>query len=210
VLPPAPRGAQPATYFDIFGLAPRFGVDEAALEKEFYRLSRRLHPDRYAAAPPAEQQASLAASSLLNDAYRTLRSPLRRVEYLLRLEGVLEPGGDAPGAVGSRPAAPPPRDLPAGLLEEVFELNMQIEEMRAGRERGENDAGLRTALEAAREQFAARMAELDGALAEHGRRWDLEPASPAARAELRAMAALLDRRRYLGNLVRDVEGALAS
>ena len=76
------------SYFEQFGLPAHLHLDLAALEKSFYAQSRRLHPDRFAARPAEEQQAALAASSRLNDAYRTLRDPIARTEYLLALEGV--------------------------------------------------------------------------------------------------------------------------
>src|ERR1700679_540273 len=75
-------------YFEIFSLPPHLTVDTAALEKSFYALSRRLHPDRFAAKPAAEQAAALAEASQLNNAYRTLKDPIARTEYLLKLEGI--------------------------------------------------------------------------------------------------------------------------
>ena len=75
-------------YFALFGLPRHLQVDLATLEKAFYAQSRRLHPDRFAARPAAEQEAALATSSQLNDAYRTLREPIARTEYLLGLEGI--------------------------------------------------------------------------------------------------------------------------
>jgi molecular chaperone HscB len=74
-------------YFSVFGLTPRLSIDLSALEQEFYRLSRKLHPDRFARASENEKQWSLADTALLNDAYRTLKDPLRRTEYVLKLEG---------------------------------------------------------------------------------------------------------------------------
>ena len=74
-------------YFSVFGLEPRLNLDLAALEREFHRLSRRLHPDRFTRASENEKQWSLADTALLNDAYRTLKDPLRRTEYLLKLAG---------------------------------------------------------------------------------------------------------------------------
>ncbi len=74
-------------YFSVFGLNPRLDLDLSELEHEFHRLSRKLHPDRFARALDNEKQWSLADTALLNDAYRTLRDPLRRTEYLLKLEG---------------------------------------------------------------------------------------------------------------------------
>src|SRR5690242_6885538 len=75
-------------YFAFFGLRKNLNIDVALLEREFYVLSRKLHPDLYAGADEREQQWSLEQSSLLNDAYRTLKDPIRRTQYLLRLEGV--------------------------------------------------------------------------------------------------------------------------
>lgn len=75
-------------YFSYFSLPRHLEIDLAALEQSFYAQSRRLHPDRFAARPAAEQADALARSSALNDAYRTLRDPIGRTEYLLRLEGV--------------------------------------------------------------------------------------------------------------------------
>ncbi len=76
------------TYFEVFNLPPKLALDTAALEKSFYRLSRDFHPDRFASKPAEEQAEATEKSSLLNDAYRTLRDPIRRTEYLLELEGV--------------------------------------------------------------------------------------------------------------------------
>jgi len=80
-----------ADYFGMFGLPPKLNLDVPALEKLFYRYSRKLHPDVHARASLQEQEWSLAQASLLNDAYRTLKSPLDRTKYLLRLEGVQRP-----------------------------------------------------------------------------------------------------------------------
>ena len=112
-------------------------LDLAALEHEFHRLSRKLHPDRFARAEENEKQWSLADTALLNDAYRTLKDPLRRTEYLLKLLGA-EIGDDA--RTGKTQEQEPSR-VPADLLEEVFELNMQLEEMRAVAQTGEDRPG---------------------------------------------------------------------
>ena len=76
------------TYFEIFSLPPKLCLDTVTLEKGFYRLSREYHPDRFASKSAQEQAVATEQSSLLNDAYRTLRDPIRRTEYLLELEGV--------------------------------------------------------------------------------------------------------------------------
>ena len=118
---------------------PQLDLDLAALEHEFHRLSRKLHPDRFARAQENEKQWSLADTALLNDAYRTLKDPLRRTEYLLKLDGA-EIGEEHAGK--DRKGANGPSRVPADLLEEVFELNMQLEEMRMARKMGENDPEL--------------------------------------------------------------------
>src|SRR6204780_3487229 len=83
VQPPAP-----VDYFTFFGLSRKLNLDVTALEKDFYELSRKLHPDLNGRAGSQEQEWSLQQSSLLNDAHRTLKDPIRRTEYLLKLEGV--------------------------------------------------------------------------------------------------------------------------
>jgi molecular chaperone HscB len=192
-----------ADYFQVFSLERKLGLDAAALEREFHRLSRRLHPDRFARATAQEQEWSLAATALLNDAYRTLRDPIQRTEYLLRLEG-LKIGEEHAGKGKSADRQPP-----ADLLEEVFDLNMQLEEMRMNRKMGEEDASLYSDLDAARIRFETLLAAVDIDLSTEGGKWDAGDAATRANAT-QAMAALLDRRRYLRNLVRDVNEVLAS
>jgi molecular chaperone HscB len=197
---------QPAAgvdYYQVFGLDRRFEIDTAPLEREFHRLSRKLHPDRFARATPQEQEWSLAATALLNDAYRTLRDAIQRTEYLLKLSGI-QIGEENSGKSKSADRQPP-----ADLLEEVFELNMQLEEMRMNRNMGEDDPQLQADLASARGKFEGLLAEVDGDLAAKGAEWDAGDAVVRERAA-NAMAALLDRRRYLRNLVRDVNEVLAT
>lgn len=200
-------------YFRVFSLPRRLHIDLSQLERSFYRLSRQYHPDIYATKSPEEQQWSLDQTSLLNDAYRTLKDPVARTEHLLRLEGmVLEAGKSDDGT--SKESR-----VPADLLEEVFELNMQLEEMRMNRKMGEDDPQLRTDLEKARATFESQLAAVDSNLKEQWTKWDAAlvaspseqpPATPGPEAAKikDEMVALLDRRRYLRNLVRDVNDAL--
>jgi molecular chaperone HscB len=194
-------------YFHVFsgviGNARRLSLDTPALESEFHRLSRRLHPDRFARASAEEQQWSLAATALLNDAYRTLRDPIQRTEYLLKLEG-LEIGEEHAGKGKSADRQPP-----ADLLEEVFDLNMQLEEMRMNRKMGEDDPALQADLTAARSRFESLLAAVDSDLAAQGAIWDAGDTATREQSA-KAMAALLDRRRYLRNLVRDVNEVLGA
>lgn len=202
---------QPASavqdYFAVFGLPRKLALDTSALERSFYKLSRRLHPDVYARASAEEQQWSLDQTSLLNDAYRTLKNPVARTEYLLRLEG-------KPIASEEQTAhSDKPKDsrAPADMLEEVFELNMQLEEMRMNSKMGEDDPSLRGDLEKARTQFDGQLAEIDEGLKVWWQQWDtaLDTGhTEGAKAIKDMMFSLLDRRRYIRNLVRDVNDAL--
>jgi molecular chaperone HscB len=195
---------QEADYFAMFGLPPKLNLDVLALEKQFYRYSRKLHPDMHARASQQEQDWSLSQASLLNDAYRTLKNPLERTKYLLRLEGVqLE---DAREAGDLNPSKVPP-----DLLEEVFELNMQLEELRQNQKLGEDDPQLRRDLETAKSQFAAQLSSVDEQVRSEWSAWDAaweqhDEAGKTATKE--AITALLQRRSYLKNLVRDVEETL--
>jgi molecular chaperone HscB len=199
---------QPATagdFFQVFGLRRAFQIDLEALEREFHRLSRRLHPDRFARASEQEREWSLTDTALLNDAYRTLKDPLFRTEYLLKLEGA-EIGEQHAGK--NRPAnGNDPSRVPADLLEEVFELNMQLEEMREAREAGESDPDLLAQLEQAKTKFESLVAEVDKDLRGQWQAWD-EGDAAARESAKTAMVKLLDRRRYLSNLVRDVTETL--
>jgi len=75
-------------HFELFGLPARFGIDAAALEARYHELQREVHPDRFAAAPEAERRVSMQLATRVNEAYQTLKSPLRRAVYILQLRGV--------------------------------------------------------------------------------------------------------------------------
>src|SRR5712692_7513784 len=94
-------------YFAFMGLPRRLNLDSAELEQRFRSLSRQFHPDFFYNATTAERRASLERSSYLNDAFRMLRNPISRVEYLLTLEGVAAKGPEEAG-----------QHVPAALLEE--------------------------------------------------------------------------------------------
>jgi molecular chaperone HscB len=201
-----------STYFEVFGLPRKLKIDTPALEKQFYTLSRKLHPDRFASKPPAEQEAALAQSSLLNDAYRTLKDPILRTQYLLKLEGVeLEEQSKAATDAARATGGQKKQIVPPELLEEVFELNMQLQEMRAAKQIGEDEPELRRDLMTAKDSFDAKMIEAQAELEGLWARWDAavdsdDSAGKAAAKE--AMVALLNKRSYLRNLVRDVNDAL--
>jgi len=200
------------TYFNIFSLPAKLVIDASALEKTFYALSRKLHPDRFASRPPAEQAAALAESSQLNDAYRTLKDPIARTEYLLKLEGVeLEEQSKSATEAARATGTTKKQIVPEDLLEEAFELNMQLEEMRIAKKMGEDDPQLRSDLLAAKAGFDAKMSATYAELESLWAKWDtaLDAVDAPAKAAARdAMVALLNRRSYLRNLVRDVNEAL--
>jgi molecular chaperone HscB len=189
-------------YFSVFSLEPKLNLDLSALEHEFHRLSRKLHPDRFARALENEKQWSLADTALLNDAYRTLKDPIRRTEYLLKLLGAeIGEGHASKEEISAR--------VPADLLEEVFELNMQLEEMRAARATGEADQTLQVSLEQAKRKFDVMLETVDEDLRAQWQVWDLGNVA-ARQASQKKLVALLDRRRYLSNLVRDVNEVLGA
>jgi molecular chaperone HscB len=196
------------SYFAQFSLSQHLHIDLAALEKTFYAQSRKLHPDRFAAKPAIEQQAALAASSQLNDAYRTLRDPILRTEYLLSLQGIqLEEQSRAATDLAKSTGTQKKQVAPPDLLEEAFELNMALEEMKMGGD----DPDARRELETARTKFTSMLAETQQQLEVLWTQWDAASDTSndtAQNAAVQAMVALLNRRSYIRNLVRDVNAAL--
>ncbi len=114
-------------YFSVFGLEPRLTLDLGSSSTSFTASAASSIPTALRAPATDEKEWSLADTALLNDAYRTLKDPIRRTEYLLKLEGA-EIGEEHSGKGRTDPSR-----VPADLLEEVFDLNMQLEEMRAAK-----------------------------------------------------------------------------
>lgn len=201
------------TYFSLFALPRHLNIDSQALEKTFYAQSRRLHPDRFAARPADEQADALARSSALNDAYRTLRDPIARTEYLLGLEGVELEEQSRQASDAARNGAEKKQVAPPDLLEEAFELNMQLEEMRFAKQAGEKDEAVEGDLKAAQARFTGMLDDLQGKLEVLWTKWDAaeDANDDGQRATAKdAMVALLNRRSYVRNLVRDVNAVLES
>lgn len=169
-------------FYESLGLEPKLWLDPDDLKNRFYERSRQWHPDRFSRSSREEQQRSLDMTALLNDAFRTLRDSVTRAEYFLKSNG-LELSKDAPPE----------------LLEEVFELNMALEELRGG------DDSARTQLAQARQRFHGLRAEIDEALEGLSRRYDSSPDG----AMLEQIRGELNRRRYISNLVREVEKELS-
>jgi molecular chaperone HscB len=168
-------------FYETLGLEPKLALDSEDLKKRFYDRSRQWHPDRFSRGSSEEKQRSEEMTALLNDAFRALRDPVSRAEYFLRESG-LELSKDAPPE----------------LLEEVFELNMALEELRGG------DESARPQLVSAQERFTGMLGEADAGLAGLFASYDEKP----DRAVLDTVRATLNRRKYVSNLVRDVEKEL--
>jgi len=209
VQPPAP-----VDYFRFFGMPRKLNLNITRLEREFYELSRKLHPDLNARADKREQEWSLEQSSLLNDAYRTLCDPIKRTEYLLHLEGVeLEEQSKNATEQARSSGGLKKQIVPPDLLEEVFELNMQLEELRMNKMTGADDGMLISEIEKQKQSLEAKHEALLQELQMHWNNWDnLIDSNPDASEERSRVTAkmvdVLNRRNYIRNLLRDVNAAL--
>ena len=141
----------------------------ADFEQRYRALSRQFHPDYFYNATPAERRASLEKSSYLNDAYRTLKNPVSRIEYLLKVEGLAPQGPEQAS-----------KQVPAGLLEEVFALNEELDEARNQRESGAPPEAWKSRLERARQPIEAKRIEHEAQLQELAARWDAQADRPAS------------------------------
>jgi molecular chaperone HscB len=189
-------------HFAFFGLPRRLAIDLPDLEKRFRDLSRKFHPDFYYNAPPAERLASLERTSYLNDAYRALRDPIGRIEHLLAIEGLASPQAHPSTGPGHASAA----TVPPSLLEEVFTLNEELDEVREAREAGADAAALRPRLDAARQPIERKRTEHERRLQELMARWDAAP----ARDTLEALRNLLLERNYINNLIASIDREAAA
>jgi molecular chaperone HscB len=204
----------PVDYFSFFGLPPKLDLDVASLEKDFYELSRRLHPDLNARAGTQEQEWSMEQSSLLNDAYRTLKDPIKRTQYLLHLEGVeLEEQSKSATELARATGEIKKQIVPPNLLEEVFELNLQLEELRMNKKMGDDDPALIGEIGKQKLSLEAKHDSLLQELQTYWKTWDAlidrSPAAVVERVKARdKMVDVLNRRNYIRNLVRDVNAAL--
>lgn len=181
-------------YFEVFGLPRKLRIDGAALQRRFYELAREHHPDFHQSATPEQLARAEEASALVNAAYRALRDPIARAEYLVRLEE----GRDTKEGAAVKPKAPPE------LLAEMFEIQEALSELRKG---GLDDGG-RATLAEQRERLAARQRDEEervrGALSEA---WDAAPAAERPAVLARVKAALATRA-YLHTVIDDLAQAL--
>ena len=208
--------AAPVDYFLFFGLPRKLNLDVAALERDFYALSRKLHPDLFAQGEAEQRKWSLEKSSRLNDAYRTLKDPVARTEYLLRLQGVDFDEQSSQATEAARTSGQAKKQVvPPDMLEEVFELNMQLEELRMNQRMGEQDPDLIGQLEEQKKSLQQKLATVDQELRSGWSAWDAlvdagQESSDAGKSEISHLVDALNRRSYVRNLVRDVNEAVES
>jgi DnaJ-domain-containing protein 1 len=192
-----------ADYFSAFGLPEKLELDPGELERRFLERSWKLHPDNFVCSSERERNLSLELSARLNDAYRTLADRVSRIEYLLARQGVRKEGETK-------------QQAPAELLEEVFEMNESLEELRLARQGGGNGdetAALRERLGAASLSFEQKLGEVDAELDAVSRAWDGavddNADAPTRRRLMTRMNEILNRRSYINNLVANVGRELA-
>ena len=185
-------------YFTCLGLPRRLTIDQHQLETKFYELSRAFHPDFYQNKSAEEQTISLGNSAMLNTAYRTLRDPIERAEYLLGLEA---------GAVKEIRNSPP-----ADLFEEILELQDSLSEYRAADRASDIESALRTKIQSERNTLEQRQRDMETTLQQLFIQWDRlqdrGEATDQTRAErdrlLRQMRENLSNRTYVKNIVNDL------
>jgi molecular chaperone HscB len=190
-------------YFAFFGLPRKLRIDAEDLEQRFRTLSRQFHPDFFYNATPAERVASLERSSYLNDAYRTLRKAGARIEYLLKVEGLAPKGPEEAS-----------RQVPPSLLEEVFALNEELDEIRDLRASGVSADQWKARIERARRPIEAKRAQHEAQLDELSARWDaFVDGGGSDQERRRVLDALYERfleRNYITNLLAGIERELAA
>jgi molecular chaperone HscB len=190
-------------YFTCMGFPRRLTIDPSQLETKFYELSRAFHPDFYQNKSAEEQTISLGNSAMLNTAYRTLRDPIQRAEYLLDLEA---------GAVKDIRTSPP-----ADLFEEILELQDTLDEYRAADRASGAAATLCSKLQTERMTLERRQRDMETALQQLFTQWDAlqdrGEATDQARAErvriLKHMRDILSNRTYVKNIVNDLVATIS-
>ena len=182
-------------YFEVFGLPRKLSLDLQELQRRFYDLSRRHHPDFHQTADALAQAASLEASALVNRAYRTLRDPLARVEYVV----ALEEGREVREETSAKPK--PPVDL----LAEMLEVQEALQEAKSEGLTTEAAARLRTE----RDRLEARRRAEEAAVTEGAAEWDSAVDRGADRQPLvDRFKQRLAARAYLRTVIDDLSDAL--
>jgi molecular chaperone HscB len=182
-------------YFTVFGLPRKLGVDAEALQRRFYELSRQHHPDFHQGADAERQAEVLSQSALINRAYRALREPIARVEYLI----ALEEGREVREGATDKPKAP------RELLEEMMEVQEALEEAKAEGLAGEAGTRLREERRRLEERYAAEAA----AIVARSAAWDrLVDDNGDRRPLLEWFKQRLATRAYLRTVIDDLSDAL--
>jgi molecular chaperone HscB len=187
-------------YFAFLGVPRKLNLDPSELEQKFRMLSRQFHPDYFYNATPGERRASLERSSYLNDAYRTLKQPIARIGYLLELEGF--------GSAGPSQAS---KEVPPSLLEEVFALNEELDEVRELKGSRAADVEWKARLQRARQPIEKKRAEHERQLKDLSAQWDALDAATSGSERRTVLSALRDRmleRNYINNLLAGIEREL--
>jgi molecular chaperone HscB len=188
--------AEGTDYFSCFGLRHVLQIDLKKLETRFHELSRQFHPDYYYGKGETERTISLENSALVNKAYRALRDPFSRVEYLIQLEE-----GSKKGVAAK---------IPQEFLEEIFELQEALEEFRSTSDPMRRDP-LQGRLREALKMLETRLSDLDSKLFESFKRWDelQQKKDPGLGQQdrtslIQQMKESLSYRTYFKNLIQDI------
>jgi molecular chaperone HscB len=192
-------------FFSFLGLPRKLRIDMSDLEQRYRALSRQFHPDYFYNASAAERRQSLERSSFLNDAYRTLKNPVARIEYLLKIEGFGSNAADRSPQGAEGGMSPTSKQVPPGLLEEVFALNEELDEVRELRSSGAAEDEWKARLMRARQPIDAKRAEHETQLQELSDRWDAE----GDRDVLKQLRDRILERNYITNLLAGIERELA-
>ena len=186
-------------YFTCLALPRKLNIDTVSLEAKFYEMSRAFHPDFYEGKSEMERAVSLANSSILNQAYRTLKDPIQRVEYLLRLEA--GSAKDIPGKA------------PTDLFETLLEIQEHLEELQAAKAQNNPSVVKRiaTQLKSERSMLEAKRSALERRLAELFHVWDRlvektrdQPLKNEKEQTLKQMREILSQRTYLNTMLDNI------
>ncbi len=184
-------------YFSVFGMPRRLNIDQAALEVKFHELSRKLHPDFYQGKSEREKVLSLDNSAVINTAYRILKEPLRRMEYLVKLEE---------GA-----SKEIQRKAPQDLLGEMLDLQETLAEYKSVKGRASNSEqadDLRQSLADAQRRLQSRLSKDGGRAVALFDKWDallsIGGTTEQKKAVLAEMRDILSNRAYLDRVMNDI------
>jgi molecular chaperone HscB len=184
-----------ADYFEVFGLPRKLQIDLDGLQRSFYELSRRHHPDFHQGAGAEDQARALEASALVNRAYRALRDPVRRVEYLIALEEGRE----------VREETTAKAKVPMDLLAEMLEVQEALEDAKSSGLTDEVAEHLRAERQRLQERYQAE----EDALIAGGPEWDAAvDASKERKPLIERFKQGLAARAYLRTVIDDLTQAV--